>query len=236
MHTKNHIAQWLSMQDGGKVLELASGSGKYTTEIYPYFKSFISWTVTDPDSELLAKAKLVLNDQRFLFSTVKAEKIPYPDRCFNTVIISRGLHHLSNIEQAVLEMIRVLVPGGYILINEMYSESRNEAQKNQFLWHQLRIEIDRELRKEHYPVFSRSELFELLKGYPVKLIALFDYVPENSIDIEKRIQEYRMDLKNIENPSLFRVLSERLENLILRTEKFGIENQPHLFLAYQKTT
>ena len=56
---------------------------------------------------------------RVRFDTVDARKLVYPDGCFDAVISSNALHTLDGDrerEQALQEMLRVLKPGGRLVI------------------------------------------------------------------------------------------------------------------------
>ena len=45
-----------------------------------------------------------------------AESLPYPDGSFDLVCTRYSAHHWSHLEAAVLEMLRVLAPGGHVLL------------------------------------------------------------------------------------------------------------------------
>jgi len=235
MNSAKDIQQWLEHLDAGDVLELAAGSGKFTNWIVSRLKDFHSWTYTDPDESILDKAREKFTDQRFSFVKTRAELLPFPNATFNTVIISRGLHHLSKLSGAIWEMIRVLKPSGNLIIHEMHADVLNEAQRNRHLWHHFRIELDQELGREHEPVFSKDELIRIFGNFPLSITAQFEYIPPDTFDPEERKKEYERDIMLLDAPALQKIFSEKLHQLFIRTKEHGIENQPYLFLVFRKT-
>ncbi len=235
MNSAEEIQQWLGQIEAGDVLELAAGSGKFTSWITKALKHFCTWTYTDPDESILNKAREMFSDQRYSFRMTKAEQLPFSNASFDTVVISRGLHHLSSLSGAINEMIRVLKKDGILIVHEMHADVLNEAQRNRHLWHHFRIELDHELGREHEPVFTRNELIGIFRSFPLSPLAQFEYIPPDSFDPEERKKEYEKDILQLDSPALQKVYSEKLRQLLIRTKELGIENQPYLFLAFRKT-
>jgi ubiquinone/menaquinone biosynthesis C-methylase UbiE len=101
----------------GRVLEIGIGSGlnlaSYragTEEVYG----------VDPSTELLAKASQRLNTARIPVKLVEgsSEKLPFDDRCFDTVVMTFTLCSIPDVALAVREMRRVLRPHGELLFVE----------------------------------------------------------------------------------------------------------------------
>lgn len=235
MNSAEDIQQWLEQIEAGDVLELAAGSGKFTSWITKALKHFRSWTYTDPDESILNKAREMFPDHHYSFIRTKAEQLPFPNASFDTVVISRGLHHLSNLSGAVNEMIRVLKTEGILIVHEMHSDVLNEAQRNRHLWHHFRIELDKELGREHEPVFTRNELIGIFRPFPLSPVAQFEYIPPDSFNPEERKREYEQDILLLDSPAMQKIFSEKLHQLFVRTKELGTENQPYLFLAFRKT-
>lgn len=234
MDSAENIQQWLGQIEAGDVLELAAGSGKFTSWITRVLKHFRSWTYTDPDESTLNKAREMFTDQRFSFVRTKAEQLPFPNASFHTVIISRGLHHLSNLSGAIYEMIRVLKTEGILIVHEMHADVFNEAQRNRHLWHHFRIELDQELGREHEPVFTRNELLGIFRSFPLLTVAQFEYIPPDSFDPEEKKREYEQDILRLDSPAMQKIFSEKLHHLFIRTKELSVENQPYLFLSFRK--
>jgi demethylmenaquinone methyltransferase/2-methoxy-6-polyprenyl-1,4-benzoquinol methylase len=50
--------------------------------------------------------------------------LPYPDDCFDRILMVDALHHVSGQAQAVRELVRVLKPGGRLVIEEPDIQTR----------------------------------------------------------------------------------------------------------------
>lgn len=64
-------------------------------------------------------AKIEGVTDRVDFQTVDARTMPFENESFDVIVSSLALHHMEGLDQALQEMIRVLKPGGRILIYDM---------------------------------------------------------------------------------------------------------------------
>lgn len=116
------------LRAGEHVLDLASGTGDlaraYLKAVGPTGRVVMS----DINEQMLAegrKRSLQLGVAHKLeFAIVNAESIPYPDKTFDCVSISFGLRNVTDKDQALREIYRVLKPGGRLLVLE-FSEAHD---------------------------------------------------------------------------------------------------------------
>jgi len=101
----------------GRVLEIGIGSG---LNLASYHSGVEKVYGVDPSTELLAKASNRLNSARIPVKLVEgsAEKLPFEDRSFDTVVMTFTLCSIPDAALAVLEMRRVLRPEGKLLFVE----------------------------------------------------------------------------------------------------------------------
>ena len=59
------------------------------------------------------------------FVQADAEKLPFPDKHFDCITIAFGLRNVTHKEEAIASMLRVLKPGGRLLVLE-FSKPNNE--------------------------------------------------------------------------------------------------------------
>jgi SAM-dependent methyltransferase len=97
---------------------------------------------------------------------------------FESVTISKALHHVENDRQTLGEMKRVLKQGGYFLINEMIRDGLSASQQSHLLYHHLRSEIDQLLGVSHNKTYFRSELLDLIYSVGLEDLVLTEYTPE----------------------------------------------------------
>ena len=67
------------------------------------------------EAEALAD-KVGLRD-KFTFVCASAYELPYPDASFDTIIMNDFMEHVDNPERALKEGVRLLTPGGRLLVN-----------------------------------------------------------------------------------------------------------------------
>ncbi len=89
-----------------RVLDLGAGTGKLTALLA---RLGADVTAVEPDQAMLAELRRLLPAVRALAGS--AEKIPLPDASVDAVLCGQALHWF-NLERAVPEIARVLVPGG----------------------------------------------------------------------------------------------------------------------------
>jgi ubiquinone/menaquinone biosynthesis C-methylase UbiE len=114
----------LNLGAKGHILDIGTGTARIPITLYHLANnSSIHITAIDLAQSMLdlardnvAEAKL--NDQITL-ELVDAKKLPYPDRCFDMVISNSILHHLPDPRPCLSEAVRVLKPGGGILIRDL---------------------------------------------------------------------------------------------------------------------
>lgn len=66
----------------------------------------------DPDKKAIAEAR-----KRNVYKTVKqydGKKIPYPDKYFSTIVCNSTFEHITNLDEVLLEVSRVLKRGGML--------------------------------------------------------------------------------------------------------------------------
>jgi len=108
----------LLAQARGRVLELGSGTG-LNLELYPR-EGLDSLTLTEPDphmfKQLQERAKENCPGAELL--EAGAEKLPFDDGSFDTVVVTLVLCTVPNQPAAFEEISRVLAPGGRLLFLE----------------------------------------------------------------------------------------------------------------------
>jgi SAM-dependent methyltransferase len=104
----------LGLQAGGRVLDLGCGEGRHVHGLA--LLPGVEAVGVDPDAASLVKARDGLatlpgaNPARFLRGSAYA--LPFADGLFDAVICSEVLEHLDDWPAAIVEIARVLKPGG----------------------------------------------------------------------------------------------------------------------------
>jgi len=140
-----------------RVLEVASGTGQFARAIAPGAKEVICLDAT-PAMLRRARAEAERAGIKNL-STVEglAEALPFEAACFDVVISRLALHHFQEIEPPFAEMVRVLRPGGRLVVIDM------EAAEEPLRERQDGLERSRD--PSHVKNRSRRELLALFRRH-----------------------------------------------------------------------
>ena len=116
------MAKRLDLGRVRRVLDVGCGHGHWGQLWARHFAADATLLGLDREPEWVDKAQARAAqlglESRFRYTQGDALQLPVPDCSFDLVTCQTVLMHLSNPEQALAEMIRVLVPGGLLLLAE----------------------------------------------------------------------------------------------------------------------
>ena len=119
---KRFAIEQSGIRPGHSVLDLAGGTGDLTARLVPLVGTEGRVMVTDINAAMLGKGRERLLDEglagNLSFTQANAESLPFPDQHFDCVVIGFGLRNVTDKQQALNEMYRVLKPGGRVLVLE----------------------------------------------------------------------------------------------------------------------
>ena len=95
-----------------EVLELATGPGLLAKHVAPAARRIIA---TDYSEGMIAQAKKGEYPENLIFEVADATQLPYEDDSFDAVLIANALHIVSDPNQVLREIDRVLRPGGLLI-------------------------------------------------------------------------------------------------------------------------
>jgi len=101
-----------------KVLEIGCGIGVITS----YLAGKYRWEIIgiDLDPEQIARAKKDNNENEYLkFFEADATNLSFEDNEFDVVLSFDVLHHIPDWDKALSEIVRVLKPTGFYLLNDL---------------------------------------------------------------------------------------------------------------------
>jgi demethylmenaquinone methyltransferase / 2-methoxy-6-polyprenyl-1,4-benzoquinol methylase len=118
-----HIAiNHLCLRPEHKVLDLAGGTGDLTLKIAQQVREPGLITLSDINAEMLRVGKDRLLNKGVTgpieYVEADAEALPFADNSYDRVIMGFGLRNVTDKQQALHEIYRVLKPGGLLLVLE----------------------------------------------------------------------------------------------------------------------
>ena len=100
----------LQASPGEHILDIGGGTGR----ISQLLAQDHDVTVCDPSSAMLGQAR----DKGIRGCAAMAEQLPFSDGSFARIIVVDALHHFLNANTAAPELLRVLSPGGRLVVEE----------------------------------------------------------------------------------------------------------------------
>jgi len=223
-----------------KLLDVATGAGNSMAaalEIWPDCTEFIGIDVSDKGFEQARER--FSEDGRTSFRQMSASSMDFPDGTFDAVMILNSMHHLENLEESLLEMYRVLAPGGRLWISEMYRDGQRPTQMTHVLFHHWWSKVDRLIGISHNETFTRDELRTLGASVTAgKVDTLDDDGDDDSAHdgeflehFEKAFESYREKYADLPQRD---DLDEEGKELLQRVSEIGFARASQLNLIIRK--
>lgn len=116
---KQRFVQGTPLYNGMRILDLAGGTGDIAFLLHDKAQTQhadIAITVADINGDMLRKGKARALDRGILkglsWQEADAEALPFADNSFDVCTIAFGIRNVTNRDQALAEIFRVLKPGG----------------------------------------------------------------------------------------------------------------------------
>ncbi|MBZ2189285.1 bifunctional demethylmenaquinone methyltransferase/2-methoxy-6-polyprenyl-1,4-benzoquinol methylase UbiE [Alcanivorax sp. JB21] len=190
---KRFTLELAGVRPGHRVLDLAGGTGDLAIKFSRIVGDQGEVVLADINDAMLGVGRDRLFDAGCAHNTrvaqVNAEALPFADNSFNCITIAFGLRNVTDKEKALKSMLRVLKPGGRLLVLEFskpvheplaklydfYSFSvlprlgkavANDAESYQYLAESIRMHPDQQTLKAMMTDagFSRCDYFNMTGG------------------------------------------------------------------------
>jgi ubiquinone/menaquinone biosynthesis C-methylase UbiE len=245
------IKERLASVSGGRILDVGTSDGGFIEILLKTLQDYEEIVGIDISEEDLEKAREKFTNDPVSFELMNAESLSYDDESFDTVCISYTIHHLEKINAVLLEMMRVLKPGGYFILQEGFSDSdQSDAQISEILVHHLDAKVDRMKGCPHFETLSRQQLRDFVTNLGLSEIEVFESSkslhclfceimekcedPRGQYRIEYGIQEIDEILERAAELPSFDEIQEEAEILKERVRKTGHEGASQLFFLCKK--
>jgi demethylmenaquinone methyltransferase/2-methoxy-6-polyprenyl-1,4-benzoquinol methylase len=178
---------------GQKVLDLAGGTGDLTAKFSHIVGPQGQVILADINDSMLKVGREKLRDKGVVgnveYIQANAEELPFADNSFDLITIAFGLRNVTDKNKALGSMLRVLKPGGRLLVlefskpqNEMLSKAydfysfnilpkigqvvANDSESYQYLSESIRMHPDQDTLKQMMADvgFEQVEYFNLTGG------------------------------------------------------------------------
>jgi ubiquinone/menaquinone biosynthesis C-methylase UbiE len=169
------VSRAVGLIQGGHVLDVATGDGDFIGTLTKALGGFERFTGVDIDTGVLRKAQDTFSGSSVEFHDMDATSLTFEDGTFDTVAMANSLHHMSSVEDALEEMVRVLGTGGNLLITEPFCDGdQSEAQRTEIANHHWSAGVDMALGKYHRHTYTRKEVLSLVEGLGLEQLVVLE--------------------------------------------------------------
>jgi len=158
---------------GGRVLDVAAGRGgsiQFWIEHLPKYDEIVGIDIKPVDDA----TRTHFADKKVSFIQMDAARMDFRDESFDAIGISHSLHHLDDLSVVLVEMLRVLKPGGIFLVNEMYRDQQAETQLTHVYLHHWWGAVDTALGVSHFETFTRQAILDLVNSLHLERVVIQD--------------------------------------------------------------
>lgn len=216
---------------------MGTGVGNFIGTLSAMFDDYSEIVGIDTSKGALNAARGNFTDERIRFMEMDATNMTFEDDSFDIVCLSNSLHHLENAEAIFLEIERVLVKYGIVIVNEMISDGLSRRQKSHLKIHHFSAEIDRALGQTHNETFKGVEVAKTLQEVSsLKVKTLFEVKSGRGSDNTKEEYEWlyttldrlveRVD--DHDNKMYFRKKADKIRKYI---QKYGFDTATQLVVV-----
>lgn len=130
---KRFTIEMSGVRTGNRVLDIAGGTGDLAAKFSRLVGQDGLVVLADINSSMLQVGRDKLTDNgiagNIVYAQANAECLPFPDDFFDCITIAFGLRNVTHKDKALASMLRILKPGGRLLVLEFSKPSNSLLEK-----------------------------------------------------------------------------------------------------------
>jgi 2-polyprenyl-3-methyl-5-hydroxy-6-metoxy-1,4-benzoquinol methylase len=239
MDTPQDIENALHDISGGRLLDVATGGGGFIMALIESLKDYteivgIDLRETPPEVE-----DSVFGRDHITYQMMDAHAMTFADASFDTATTANSLHHMADPQRALAEMMRVLKPGGHLIVREMYRDHQTEEQLTHVYLHHWWGGIDRALGVSHSETFPRQTVLDWIEALGLRRLTVLDYAdltsdPHDEATVAARHAQIARYLDLAKDMPNFAAIRAESEKLAARLDTIGVRSATALFMIGEK--
>ncbi|WP_298019055.1 class I SAM-dependent methyltransferase [uncultured Dysosmobacter sp.] len=220
----------------GKALDVGTRFGEFAVRLAEAMPVGSEVIGIDNDASAAEKAREKFAEKGLLFEQMDAAAMDYPDDTFEVVALSNTLHHIEDYGKVLAEMLRVLKPGGFFVLNEMYRDGQDAAQQVHEAQHTLEAKLDCLLGSYQRRTWKREEIIEIFRTLPLKDMTFTDFQEDAAYDakLEAKNRKLAAEVEKIAGRPEYEALKREALEIQDRCQKDGIRRCTQLLCVGRK--
>jgi len=220
------------------VLDVGTGVGDFVKILSNSLGESVSIVGTDPGEQWLKEARKRFQRDNIRFERMSGEQLAFDDRSFDVVSISNALHHLRDISTSFAEMKRVLKPGGWVIVNEIFDGDLKKAQQNQRMLHHFKSFVDRLHGITHNNTYTVEKIKEIVaeNGIEIQLDFQHEKAKKPNFDelfLNEKVKEMESLLEELQGRPEYEQMKEQLPEFRESLKRYGFQMAPQLMIVGQ---
>ena len=217
----------ISKLKGGKILDVASGTGNWGIWLFDTMKNSEILIGIDIEENIIKFANeqcKKANKENIEFLNMDGESLDFPN------------NH-KNCELILNEMKRVLKKDAYFIIREMRCDNLNEKQLSHLYYHHWAAEIDRILGKTHNETFTQEKILSIIDKLNLIEMEVIEHNDNTPIPLEvikKMAEGIDMNINRIKNYPDYEKLKVEGEKIKKRLYEIGFEGATSVIIIEKK--
>jgi SAM-dependent methyltransferase len=224
---------------GGWVLDVATGQGRFVERLAGGLAGYTAIVGVDVAERMLRDAAGSATAYNAHFVQMDARRLGFPDDGFDTVSISASLHHVADAPSVLLELRRMLRPGGHLIVAEMHRDAATEAQVSSVRLHTWAAAVDLAVGLPHYPTLARQQIVDLVAALDLRNVSVYDWVdldsdphdPDRLRALEGVLARYLSRAQGLPD---YAEIEAQAEALRRRLRRVGAQSEPRVVLTAQR--
>lgn len=220
----------------GKVLDVGTRLGEFAFRLAEVMPAGSEITGIDNDPSVEEKIRQAFADKGIRFAQMDGTAMDYPDNTFEVVALSNTLHHIQDYPRVLSEMLRVLRPGGFFVLNEMYRDHQTPAQQVHAAQHTLEAKLDCLTDSYQRQTWTRAELVEIFQTLPLKEMTFTDFLEDPVYDAKLAAKNQKLAdaVEKIAGKPEYDALKQEALDIQARCQKDGIRRCTQLLCVGKK--
>lgn len=223
----------LGSLDGGRVLDVGTGRGPFVRTLIDELRSYSEIIGVDNSDAAAAEfANSFGGVPSVQFVQADAANMPFADESFDTVAIAGSLHHMADPDRVLMEMRRVLSPGGAFIVGEQFRDKLTRPETTHRLFHEWSEQV---MAVAYRRTYRRTDIIGLVGAVELEMVQHIAVRDDGDPADPTKIQRWDGLIADfVERARERRDLVSRGRAIRARLHAVGIVISPALFVLARK--